>query len=44
MINFEEELKKFKPSLEVDGIEEAVYNEELADMADFLQEVIDKSK
>lgn len=44
MIQFEEELKKFKPSLEVDQIEEAVYNEDLTDMADFLQEVIDKSK
>jgi len=28
----------------VDQIEEAVYNEDLADMADFLQEVIEKSK
>ena len=44
MINFEEELKKFKPSLEVEDIEAAVYNEDLADMADFLQEVIEKSK
>jgi len=25
MLNFEEELKKFKPSLEVEDIEEAVY-------------------
>ena len=44
MINFEEELKKFKPSLEVEDIEAAVYNEDFADMADFLQEVIEKSK
>ena len=27
MLNYEEELKKFKPSLEVEEIEEAVYQE-----------------
>lgn len=30
MLNFEEELKKFKPSLEIDDIEEALYQESLA--------------
>ena len=33
MINFEEELKKFYPSLEV---EKAIYNQDLTDMADLL--------
>ena len=28
MLNFEEELKKFKPSLEVEDIENAVYQED----------------
>ena len=28
MLNYEEELRKFKPSLEVDQIEEAVYKED----------------
>ena len=32
MLNYEEELRKFKPSLEVDQIEEAVYKEDLTDM------------
>lgn len=27
MINFEEELKKFHPSLEVEDAEEAIYNQ-----------------
>lgn len=36
MINFEEELKKFHPSLEVEGAEEAIYNQDLTDMADVL--------
>ena len=28
MLNYEEELKKFKPSLEVEDIEDAVYQED----------------
>ena len=32
MLNYEEELKKFQPSLEVEDIEEAVYREDLTDM------------
>lgn len=36
MINFEEELKKFHPSLEVEDAEEAIYNQDLTDMADVL--------
>ena len=31
MIDFEEELKKFHPSLEVDEVEEAIYNHDLTD-------------
>lgn len=40
MINFEEELKKFKPSLEVEQAEEAIYNHDLDDMTDILQEMM----
>ena len=40
MLNFEEELKKFKQSLEVEDIEEAVYQEDLTDMTDILKEVM----
>ena len=36
MINFEEELKKFHPSLEVEDAEEAIYNQDLTDAADLL--------
>lgn len=43
MLNYEEELKKFKPSLEVDDIEDAVYQEDLSDMSDLLKQVMDKS-
>ena len=38
MLDYEEELKKFKPSLEVDDIEEAVYQEDLSDMTDILRD------
>ena len=41
MLNYEEEIKKFKPCLEVEDIEEAVYQEDLSDMTDLLREVID---
>ena len=41
MLNFEEELKKFKPSLEVEDIENAVYQEDLSDMTDILRAMMD---
>ncbi len=44
MLNFEEELKKYKPSLEVEDIEKAVYEEDLTDMTDILREMLDKTK
>ncbi len=43
MINFEEELKKFHPSLEVEDAEEAIYNQDLTDMADLLVKMIQES-
>lgn len=44
MINFEEELKKFHPSLEVEGAEDAIYNQDLTDMADLLVKMIKESE
>lgn len=44
MIDFEEELKNFKPSLEVEEAEQAIYNHELTDMTDVLQEMIQEMK
>lgn len=43
MLNYEEELKKFKPSLEVEDIEEAVYKEDLTDVKDILKQVMDQT-
>jgi len=42
MINFEEELKKFHPSLEVEDAEEAIYNQDLTDMTDILLKLLGK--
>ncbi|MCI8529676.1 MAG: hypothetical protein HFH82_11095 [Lachnospiraceae bacterium] len=44
MINFEEELKKFFPSLEVENAEEAIYGQDLTDLADMLVKTLMKSK
>jgi hypothetical protein len=43
MINFEEELKKFHPSLEIEDAEEAIYNQDLTDMTDILLKMLGKS-
>lgn len=44
MIDFEEELKKFHPSLEVEDAEEAIYNQDLTDMADVLVKMVKEAK
>ena len=44
MINYEEELKKFKPCLEVGEVEEAIHNQELTDVIDIVKEMMDKNK
>ena len=44
MFNFEEELKKFKPSLEVEEAEEAIYNQDLTDMTDILREMMKEAR
>lgn len=44
MINFEEELKKFNPSLEVEELEETIYNQELTDVTDLLVRMVKNSK
>lgn len=43
MLNYEEELKIFQPSVEVEDIEDAVYQEDLTDMTDILREMIEQT-
>lgn len=44
MLNFEEELKKFHPSMEIEEVEEAVRNHELTDMTDIMIELLRRQK
>lgn len=44
MLNFEEELKNFKPSLEIGQLEEALYQEDISDLTDILKEVVEETK
>ncbi|MCI1305331.1 MAG: hypothetical protein LKG40_03800 [Lachnospiraceae bacterium] len=39
MLNYEEELKKFEPCLDVDEVEEAVYSRDLTDVFDLIREM-----
>ncbi len=44
MIDYEEELKKFEPCLDVTDAEGAIYERELTDILDVLQEVLREAK
>ena len=44
MIDFEEELKKFHPSLEVEQVEDNVYKNKPRDMSDLLEEMLKEMK
>ena len=44
MLDFEEELKKFQPSLEVEELGDEIYQDDLTDMTDLLREVIEQTK
>ena len=41
MLNYEEELKKFKPCLDVDEVEDAIYSR---DLIDILKEMMKNDK
>jgi hypothetical protein len=42
MINFEEELKRFKPMPEINQAEEAIYNNDLKDVSDIVAQVAEE--
>ena len=44
MINFEEELKKFHLSLEIEDAEDALYKNNLTDIADLVVEIVKEGK
>ena len=44
MIDFEEELSRYKPSLEIEQVEDAIVKSDLTDMTDIMMELIKKRK
>ena len=40
MIDFEEEIERFKPSLDVEAVEDAIVKSDLTDMKDIMMELI----
>ncbi len=44
MLNFEEELKKFHPSMDVNEAEDAIYSRDLTDVTDILREMLKDEK
>ena len=40
MINFEEEIERFRPSLEVEAVSEAIVKSDLTDMSDIMLELM----
>ncbi len=44
MINFDEELEKFQPSLDVEQVEDVVYNNNLTDVTDIVKELLQETK
>ena len=44
MIDFEEELKKFHPSLEVEELQDAIYNQDVTDLADVFVKLVKDAK
>lgn len=44
MINYEEELKKFHPSLDVNEAEDAIYKRDFTDITDILKDMMKEEK
>ncbi|HEX3075451.1 MAG TPA: hypothetical protein VHQ24_01130 [Lachnospiraceae bacterium] len=44
MIDFEAELEKFQPSLEIEQAEDAIYNNDMTDVTDILKEMMQEMK
>lgn len=41
MIDFDEEIKKFKPSLEVEDAEDAIYNNDVPDITALINKIVE---
>lgn len=43
MINFQDEIRRFKPSLDVDNIEDAIAGIDLTDMTDLMMQLVENA-
>ena len=41
MLDFDEEIQKFQPSLEVEDAEDAIYNNDVQDITDLINKIIE---
>lgn len=44
MINFDEEIEKFQPSLEIEQAEDVINNNDLTDITDILKELLRENR
>jgi flagellar biogenesis protein FliO len=44
MINFDEEIEKFQPSMEIEQAEDVINNNDLTDISDILKELLKENK
>ena len=44
MIDFDEEIKKFQPSLEVEDAEDAIYNNNVPDVTDLINKILEDAR
>ncbi|MBQ7446964.1 MAG: hypothetical protein IJV59_03330 [Eubacterium sp.] len=44
MLNFEEELKKFEPSPEIEEADNAIYQQDLTDIMDIAEQLVEASR
>lgn len=44
MINFDEEIEKFQPSLEIEQAEDVINNSDLIDVTDIIKELLKENK
>jgi hypothetical protein len=44
LLDFEEELKRFRPSLEIGNVEDAIGKEDLTDMTDLMVELLNEKR
>lgn len=44
MLNFEEELEKFQPSLDIEEVEDVIISNDLTDLTDIIKDLLKENK